>query len=61
MGRDVFDIIIMLRFCEAKVAKETFYSAKKVNIWNANVDNIVISKLVRTKTNKLIASIWMDI
>ena len=31
----------------AKVAKEEFYGAKKpIKIWDVNVDNIVISKLV---------------
>ena len=35
-----------------EIAKEKFYSAKKpIKIWNVNVDNIVISKLVKTKTN----------
>ena len=42
----------MLRFGETKVTKEKFYAAKKpIKIWNVNVDNIVISKLVKTKTN----------
>ena len=42
----------MLRFGEIKVSKERFYAAKKpINIWDLNVDNIVISKLVKTKTN----------
>ena len=35
-----------------KRTKETFYAAKKsTKIWDVNVDNIVISKLVETKTN----------
>ena len=35
----------MLRFGEAKIAKETFYAAKKpINVWDVNIDNIVISK-----------------
>ena len=39
-------------FCEAKVAKEKFYGAKKpIKIWNVDVNNIVISKLVETNTN----------
>ena len=47
-----FDIIIILRSCDTKVAKEKFYDANKtINIWDVNVDNIVISKLVETKTN----------
>ena len=34
------------------MAKEKFYAAKKpVKVWEANVDNIVISKLIETKTN----------
>ena len=42
----------MLRFGETKIAKEKFYAAKKaINIWDVNVDNIVISKLVKRKTN----------
>ena len=42
----------MLRFGETKVTKEKFYAAKKpIKIWDVNVDNIVISKLVKTKTN----------
>ena len=42
----------MLRFGETKIAKEKFYAAKKpINIWDVNVDNIVISKLVKTKIN----------
>ena len=46
----------MLRFGETKVAKENIYAAKKaINIWDLNIDNIVISKLVETK---LILSIW---
>ena len=42
----------MLRFGKTKVAKEECYGAKKpMKIWDANVDNIVISKLVETKNN----------
>ena len=37
----------MLRFGKRKVAKEEFYGAKRpIKIWDVNVDNIVISKLV---------------
>ena len=36
----------MLRFGEAKIAKEKFYAAKKpIEIWDVNVDNIAISKI----------------
>ena len=42
----------MLRFRATKVTKEKFYAAKKpIKIWDVNVDNIVISRLVKTKTN----------
>ena len=37
----------MLSFSEIKVVEEKCYGAKKlINIWDVNVDNIVISKLV---------------
>ena len=42
----------MLRFREGEIVKEKFYASKKpIKIWDVNVDNIVISKLVKTKTN----------
>ena len=42
----------MLKFGEKEIAKEKFYASKKPRkIWDVNVDNIVISKLVKTKTN----------
>ena len=41
-----------MRFGERKIAKEKFDAAKKpIKIWDVNVDNIVISKLFKTKTN----------
>ena len=45
--------MMILRFGKTKEAKEKFYGAKKktINIWDVNVDNIVIAKLVETKTN----------
>ena len=40
----------MLTSGETKVAEEEFYGAKKpINIWDVNVDNIVISNLIETK------------
>ena len=40
----------MLKFGEKNVTKETFYAAKKpIKIWDVNVDNIVVSKLIETK------------
>ena len=42
----------MMRFGETKIAKKRSYAAKKpIKIWDVNVDKIVISKLVNTKTN----------
>ena len=41
-----------MKFGKTEIAKEKFYAAKKpIKIWDVNVDNIVISKLVETKTN----------
>ena len=35
-----------------EIAKEKFYAAKKpIKIWDVNLENIIISKLVKTKTN----------
>ena len=52
MTKIFFDTIIMLKFNETKVAKETFYGAKEpISIWDVNVDNIVISKLAKTKSD----------
>ena len=42
----------MLRFGKTKVAKEKFIVEKITkNIWDVNVGNLVISKLVETNTN----------
>ena len=41
-----------MKFGKTEIAKETFYATKKrVKIWDVNVDNIVVSELVKTKTN----------
>ena len=41
----------MLRSGETKISKEKFYAAEKpIIICDGNVDNIVISKLIETKT-----------
>ena len=43
---------MILRFGEKKVTKEKFCILRKpIKIWYVNVNNIVISKLVQTKTN----------
>ena len=42
----------MARFGDREIAKEKFYVAKRpIKIWDVNVDSIVISKLVKTKTD----------
>ena len=41
-----------MRFGEKKIAEEKFFCCKNcIKIWDVNVDNIVISKLVETKAN----------
>ena len=41
-----------MKFGEREKAKENFYAAKRpIKIWDVNVDNIFISKFVKTKTN----------
>ena len=54
----------MVKFGKTEIIKEMFYAAKKpIEIWDVNVDNIVISKLVETKINSkyLIGYIDKDI
>ena len=52
MRTKLFYRITMLRFGKTKVAINEFYGAKKaIKLWDVNVDNIVISKLVKTKGN----------
>ena len=54
-----FNGISMLRFSKTKLPKEEFYDEKRqLKIWRVNVNNMVISKLVETKT---ILSISLDI
>ena len=51
----------MLRFGETKIAKEKFYAAKKpIKIWDVNVENIVISKLAKTKSNSKYCIGYLD-
>ena len=41
-----------MRFGEREIAKEKFYAAKKpMKIWAVHIDDIVISKFVKTKTD----------
>ena len=51
----------MIKFEKTEIAKETFYAAKKpLKIWDVNVDNIVVSKLVKTKTNSKYLTGYLD-
>ena len=51
----------MLRFYKIKVAKEQFYGAKNpLKIWDINVDNIGISKLVGIKNNSKYIMGYLD-
>ena len=44
--------IFLLRFGERQITNDKFYAPKSlVKIWGFNVDNIVLSKLVKRKTN----------
>ena len=43
-----YDSIIMSRFGKTKVAKKKYGTKYPLNIWDFNVDNIVMSKLVKT-------------
>ena len=48
-----FHCLIIVRFGEKEIAKRKslILQKKPMKIWDFNVDNIVISKLVETKTN----------
>ena len=55
----------MLRFGEIgerEITKEKFYVAKKkpIKTWDVNVDDIAISKLVKTKTNYMYLDRYLD-
>ena len=42
----------MIKYVKTEIVKENFYAAKKpMKIWDVNIDNTLISKLVKTKTN----------
>ena len=50
--KNFFNTIIIIRFNETKVAKEELHCAKKtINTWDVNVNNIVITKLIKIKKN----------
>ena len=51
-----------MRFGETKVIKEKHYAAKKpIYIWDVNIDNIVILKLIEAKTNSKYLIGYLDI
>ena len=42
----------MVKFRKTGIEKENVYAAKKtINIWDINVNNIFVWKLIKTKTN----------
>ena len=42
----------MIKFVKTEIAKENLDAAKShMKIWDVNIDNILISKLVSTKSN----------
>ena len=49
----------MVRFGDIEKAKEKFYAAKRpIKNWNVNVDNIVISEVVKTKISSKVF-VWI--
>ena len=50
----------MLRFRETEAAKTVYGAKKPINIWDVNVDNIVVSKLVETKANSKYLIEYLD-
>ena len=49
MTRKSFDSLMILTFGKIEAAKEECYRGKK--IWDVNVDDIVNSKLIKTKND----------
>ena len=50
-----------MKFGDRETAKEKFYAAKRpINVCDVNVDNTVISKLVKTKTNSEYSIGYLD-
>ena len=50
----------MLRFRETEEAKTVYGAKKPINIWDVNVNNIVVSKLVETKANSKYLIEYLD-
>ena len=52
---------MILKFGETKVTKEKFYAEKKpIKICDVKVDNIVISKFIKTKNNSKYLMGYLD-
>ena len=44
-----------------KISKEEFYSAKnQIKVWDVNINNIVVSKLITTITNSKYSIGYLD-
>ena len=53
--------MIMVRFGDREIAKQKFYAAKRpTKTWDVNVDNTVISKLVKAKANSIYLIGYLD-
>ena len=50
----------MLRLGEKKVTKEKFVLQKNIKIWDVHINNIVISKLIETKTNSKYLIVYLN-
>ena len=52
----------MVKFGEEEIGKEKFHVSKKaIKIWDVNVDNVIMSNLVKRKTNsKYLIAIKFD-
>ena len=51
----------MIKLGKAEIAKEKSHAAKKpLKMWDTNVDNIVVSKLVKRKTNSKYLIRYLD-
>ena len=51
----------MLTFAQTREANEEFYGARKpIKIWYVDVNDIVISKLIKTKINSKFLTGYLD-
>ena len=59
---NLFCSVAMVKFGKTEIAKEKFYAPKKaMEICIVNVDNVVISKVVKIKTNSKYLIRYSDI